>query len=697
MLSEWWNRFLASDPSLRRLRTAVRVLLSVALTLGVSLPLLTVWGQPAPLGMIGAVVAINAAMGINEPDRRSELITFALMPLPVLAALLLSITTQQWPLPHSLLFLVVSFAAVYVRRFGARYFPLGMVAFMGYFFAMFLKPQMAQLPALLVAVVTGAAAAAVLKLVLIRDAPEGILGRGRRTLRAQVHGLLHAVRDVAEHPRSASRRRKLHNHSVRLNETALMLENTIGRLDAFPEPTRDLVRQRVLDVELAAENMVTRLLRLIDHPSGGDGEVGRAVGALLAVLESPHAQIRETTRRVSEDVERRGAVQLAMAIRRVGGSLAELAGATDELGAQRTGEDVATGRAEEDEPGQETETGLARPEVRTAIQVTVAAGLAILFGQMVSPNRWYWAVITAFVVFITTNSRGELLVRAWHRTLGTLLGVLAGILVAANISGDLSAELVVILCCVFLAFYFAGYSYAAMTFFITTMLGVLYGMLGVFTVSVLGVRLVETLVGAAAGVLAAILVLPTRTRALVRDNTAEFLGALRDFLHSTGTELETHGTVTDLREPTRKLDDALQQVLASSRPLTLYRLRSRESQVQRMAIKLSGCAYYARNIAVVLAQAVPMVDADTRGRLAELTNALADAAEALNDRNRESFDEAVATAQRTSDVLHDLAESLTDGPTSLHRTITWLDRVTQVLDDLAQELALESHSVHSGA
>lgn len=696
MLSQWWNRFLASDPSLRRLRTAVRVLLSVALTLGVSLPLLTIWGQPAPLGMIGAVVAINAAMGINEPEKRSELITFALMPLPVLAALLLSITTQQWPLTHSLLFLVVSFAAVYVRRFGARYFPLGMVAFMGYFFAMFLKPQLPQLPALLVAVVAGAAAAAVLKLVLIRDDPEGILARGRRTLRAQVHGLLHAVRDVAEHPRSTSRRRKLHNHSVRLNETALMLENTIGRLDALPESTRDLMRQRVLDVELAAENMVTRLLRLIDHPSGGDGEVGRAVGALLAVLESPPAQIRETTREVSEQVEQRGAVQLAMAIRRLGGSLAELAGATDELGAQRTEEDTDAEETEE-QPEEETQTGLARPEVRTAIQVTVAAGLAILFGQMVSPNRWYWAVITAFVVFITTNSRGELLVRAWHRTLGTLLGVLAGILVAANISGDLGAELFVILCCVFLAFYFAGYSYAAMTFFITTMLGVLYGMLGVFTVSVLGLRLLETLVGAAAGALAAILVLPTRTRALVRDNTAEFLGALRDLLRSTGTELEAHGTATDLREPTRTLDDALQKVLASSRPLTLYRLRSRESQVQRMAIKLSGCAYYARNIAVLLAQAVPMVDADTRGRLGELMKALADAAEALNDRDRESFDEAIATAQRSSDVLHDLAESLTDGPTSLHRTITWLDRVTQVLDDLARELALESHSVHSSA
>lgn len=695
MLSQWWNRFLASDPSLRRLRGAVRVLLAVVLALGASIPLLVMLGQPVPMAAIGAVVAINGAMGVNETERGGQLLTFALLPLPVAAALLLSIATAPWPAVHGPLFLVVIFVAVYVRRFGIRYFPLGMVAFMGYFFAMFLKPQPAQLPALVAAAVIGAASAAVLKVLVLRDDPEGILDRGRRTLRAQVHGLLHAVRDVAERPESQSLRRRLHNHSVRLNETALMLENTIGRLDALPESRLELLRQRVLDVELAAENMVTRLLRLVDHPSGG-GEIGPAVGALLAVLGSPRADIHEVTREVSEQIEQRGSVQLAMAIRRLGSALAELTGATGELGAQPPDES-ATERADEQADDEETGTGLDRPEVRTAIQVTVAAGLAILFGQLVSPNRWYWAVITAFVVFITTNSRGELLVRAWQRTLGTLLGVLAGILVAAGITGDLGAELAVILCCVFLAFYFVGYSYAAMTFFITTMLGVLYGMLGVFSVSVLGLRLVETLIGAAAGALAAAVVLPTRTRELVRDNTAEFLGALDDFLRDTGTELAERGTATRLQEPIRTLDDALHKVLASSRPLTLYRLRSRESQVQRMSVKLSGCAYYARNVAVALSRAAPMVDADTRQRLAELMIALADAARGLDDRDRRAVDEALTTAQRTSDALHDIAESLPDGPTSLHRTITWLDRVAQVLDDLARELALEPHGAHPAA
>ncbi|PKW17576.1 FUSC family protein [Saccharopolyspora spinosa] len=685
MWSEWWNRFLASDPSLRRLRTAARVTLSVALAIVVMLPLLAWWGQPLPLAMIGAVVAINSSLGVNDPDRRQQQITNLLMPLPAAVALLLSILTAPWPLLHSLLFLVVIFAATYIRRFGPRFFPLGMVAFMGYFFAMFLGPQLPQLPALIAAAVAGALSAFVMRFVVLRDDPEGVLERGRRTLLAQVHGLLHAVRDVAEHPDSTQRRRELHNRSVRLNETSLMLENTVGQLDTLDEAGRELLRQRILDVELAAENLLTPLMRLVDHPSGGD-TVPHAIRALLAVLRAEPEEIRDATRLVAERIEQQGSVEVAMAVRRLGARLAELADATGELGGERQVEEAPESAEEPESADGEGETGLQRPELRMAIQVTCATALAIMFGQLVSPNRWYWAVITAFVVFISTNSRGELLVRAWQRTAGTMLGVVTGILVAAQIAGNTPAEIAMILVCVFLGFYFAGYSYAVMTFFITTLLGALYGMLGTFDVAVLEERLWETAVGAAAGVLAAVFVLPTRTRTLVRDNIQDFLLSLRDFLRGTGTEISEQATANGLQESMRELDDGLQRVINSAKPLTSYRLRSRRSQVQRSVAMLSGCAYYVRNLAVALSATVDMVDDDTRNRLSELLWALADAVESMTDEAQVSFEAAMASAHHTADALHDIAESLTDGPTSLHRSIRWLDRTTQVVEDLAREL-----------
>lgn len=689
MLSEWWNRFLASDPALRRLRTAARVTLAVAAELLIMVPLLAWWGQPMPMALIGAIVAINSTLGVSDPGNRQQRITTLLMPLPTAFSLVLSTALSPWPIPHILAFLVVIFVATYIRRFGPRYFPLGMVAFLGYFFTMFLQPQLANVPALLAAAVCGALTAYAMRFWVLRDDPEGVLERGRRTLRAQVHGLLHAVRDVAAQPQSSQRRRALHNHSVRLNETALMLENTVQQLDPLDKEGRELVRQRILDVELSAENLLTPLVHLVDQPETDDtdsGGVSYAVDVLLTVLQTEPTEIRTASHQVAEQLEQRHSVRVAMGIRRLGGHLADLAAATGELDAHRS--KSARDAEEDDTDDQDVETGLRRPEVRTACQVTAAAGMAIVFGQLVSPDRWYWAVITAFVVFISTRSRGELLIRAWQRTAGTLLGVVAGILVAVRISGHPTAEIAVIMICLFLAFYFAGYSYAALTFFITTMLGALYGMLGTFNAAVLGTRLAETAIGAAAGILAAVVILPTRTRDRVRATTDELLLSLRTFLRTTGSTLSNGEDVTGLRESAREIDDRLQKVVSSARPLTTYWYRSRRSDLRHSVTLLEGCAYYVRNFAVSLPATTEMVDADTRERLAELLWALADGTEALTTEAQREFQPTLREVRSSTNSLHDIADTLPNAPTSLHRSLQWIDRVSQSIEDLARELTV---------
>ncbi|GAB2670678.1 FUSC family protein [Saccharopolyspora gloriosae] len=722
MVSEWWNRFLASDPALRRLRNATRVTAATALSLVVTLGLLALWDRPLTNGMIAAVVAVNSTTAVNDETERERRRTTLLMPLPAAVSLVLAVSTASMPVLHVGLFLPVVFVATYIRRFGPRYFACGMVAFMGYFFAMFLRPQPPQLPDLLLAAVCGALSAFVLRFVLLRDDPRGILDRGRRTLRAQVQGLLHDVRNVAQNPEGTRYRKRLQHRSTRLNETARMLENAVSELEGLDEAERELLRRRILSVELTAENLLNPLIRVVDHPSGG-AAVAQAVAGLLAVVRSDASEVRAAARGLADRIERDGvrpvddsaaderprpgrdgSVELAMAIRRLGAALAEFTAASADLGRvaprpRDTGSgDSGSGDEDEDHDADsgergtddrtEQETGLRRPEVRAAVQVTCAAAVAIVLGQLVSPNRWYWAVITAFVVFISANSRGELVVRAWQRTAGTMLGVVAGVLVASRITGNSAAELAMILGCVFMAFYLAGVSYAGMTFFITTMLGALYGVLGTFDVTVLGVRLAETAIGAVAGVLAATLVLPTGTRRLLRDNTEEFLLRLRDVLRSTGTSVSA-GTPDDgLREGVREVDDALHQALSSARPLVAYRLPSRRSSLDRSLTVFTGCAYAARNLAQVLPPAVEMVDDDTRTRLAELLWALAEMANAMTGEAEQSFGAARESARGWADDLRDIAESLPQDPTSLHRTLAVLDRLRSLLDDAATEIGV---------
>ena len=180
MISEWWNRFLASDPALRRLRNAVRVTAATGLTLLVVLPLLLLWQQPIPVGMVSAVVAINSCTAVNDDTEAERKLTTLLMPIPAMISLALATSTTSLPLLHVGLFLPVVFVATYIRRFGSRYFAFGMVAFMGYFFAMFVRPQLPQLPALALAVVSGALSAYLMRFVVLRDNPRGVLERGRR-------------------------------------------------------------------------------------------------------------------------------------------------------------------------------------------------------------------------------------------------------------------------------------------------------------------------------------------------------------------------------------------------------------------------------------------------------------------------------------------------------------------------------------
>ena len=176
------------------------------------------------------------------------------------------------------------------------------------------------------------------------------------------------------------------------------------------------------------------------------------------------------------------------------------------------------------------------PTTRQAIQVAVAAALAIVVGELLSPSHWYWAAIAAFVIFAGTNSWAETLDKGWQRLLGTVLGVPSGVLVATLVSGNKIASLVMIFVCLFCAFYFMKVAYSLMTFWISTMLALMYGLLGEFTFGLLLLRIEETAIGAVIGIAAAVLVLPINTRAKIRGDAHTFFLTLSDLDRGVGRQ-----------------------------------------------------------------------------------------------------------------------------------------------------------------
>jgi uncharacterized membrane protein YccC len=245
----------------------------------------------------------------------------------------------------------------------------------------------------------------------------------------------------------------------------------------------------------------------------------------------------------------------------------------------------------------EPERGL-RPTTRQAIQVSVAASLAIVVGELVSPARWFWAVIAAFVIFAGTNSWGETLTKGWQRLLGTMLGVPSGVVVATLFAGDRTAALAAIFVCLFCAFYFMTVTYSLMTFWITTMLALLYGLLGEFSFGVLLLRIEETAVGAVIGVAVAILVLPTNSATAMRTDIKAFLASLSALIEISTATMFGGAEDVSPTEQARELDRNLQQFRITAKPLIagVGGLANRRS-IRRTLRLFNACDRYGRSLA----------------------------------------------------------------------------------------------------
>ncbi len=278
-------------------------------------------------------------------------------------------------------------------------------------------------------------------------------------------------------------------------------------------------------------------------------------------------------------------------------------------------EDAAIDAGEQDEP--EEETGLRRPTTRAAVQVTVGSLLAIAGGELLSAQRWYWAVLACWIVFLNTASTGEILVKGYRRVLGTLFGVVAGIVLAGLVGNHTWLAFGLVLLLIFAMFYTAPLSYTLMSFFVTAMLGLLYTLLHTYSMSVLLLRVEETALGAACGVVAAALVLPVRTDRRTDELLGTVLERLKDVTEGAVDQL-SGGPAADLLDRARDLDQALGDLRAATQPLThpVTPLRARRDTARYVVALLETCAYHARSLAATaeLLPTHPSIAADPRLR-----------------------------------------------------------------------------------
>ncbi|MCO7196863.1 FUSC family protein, partial [Pseudonocardia sp. McavD-2-B] len=590
----------AVDPGHTRLHLAAVATAAMLLAAVAASVLRALTGQPITIVLFSVVLAMISNLAVNENDLRRRRVTTALMVVPAAASATVSALLSTNRVAADVVFVLVMMVAVAVRRYGPRGVALGMAAFMPFFFVQFLHAGPGELPFLLAGVVIGIGSTFLLRCLVFTRRSEAVLDALFRAFEARLHALLLTAVEAVENADGEPDLDPLVRAQARLNETALLVTDRLDDTDSGTDTGPDAVagpvaglRQWIVDSELAAERVAMSVRRSVEHhdpiPDGDRAELAEGLRALAAAtaVGTPGAiaaRLYDGARSaVADIVDRPAGVGPAAREQRIGFAVVRLADAMQttveqarlriaehhDTDRETAGGDPAPGPVPEQVPppaGRDRFGGLAL-HTRQAVQVGVATSLAIVVGELISPARWYWAVIAAFVVFAGTASRGDVLSRGWARAVGTAGGVVAGMLLALLVGGNVVASLALLFVCVFLALYLVRISQAMMAFWITAVLALLYGVIGQFSVQTLVLRVEETVVGGALGMLAAYLVLPTRSR-------TAFAEALDDALTAVDVSLRTSVDAAlgrpgagDPLEKARAVDTAVATVRTRAVPL----------------------------------------------------------------------------------------------------------------------------------
>ncbi|MEO3887020.1 FUSC family protein [Nonomuraea sp. B5E05] len=625
-----WERLAVVDPGLMRLASAMRAVLGAA----ASLTVLTALGQSDTSLLVGGFTAMATSLAVSDLHPRNQLITLGLGAPLFLAALAAGAVLSPYPVTAGIVFLLLIYVAVHARRYGAIGQGAGVFGFMAFFLAQFTGARAVQLPQLGAAVLVAFGAVVVVCHCPGHMTSSRVLARLQRTFNGRLRDVLRDTTVMLTAGQDAGTLGlSLERRLDRLHAAVLLIGDFLGER-AVDEAADDQILQHISRAEVAAQRLAVLAVRAARTPAAAgdlaEPAARQRLAARIAVLRHQLTPGTPTALGQREREPEDGPAIPSAA----SASLQDCLQGIDELAAAmrllgpRASAPAATGAAPHDPVTPRTrafnvrryrEAGFERRGRRTtrqALQVTAASALSILGGHLVSPDHWYWAVLTTWVVFINTESTGEVLLQSVRRLAGTVLGAVFGYGLA-TLAGPYEPLLLgLLLACMFGMFYTPADAYWAVTFFITGMLSMLLALLDTFSTDVLVLRVQETALGVSCGVLAAVVVAPITVRRAGDEELLRFLLVLRRLLYATTRSLDT-GTTTSLIRAAHDLDQALESFRKACLPLVhpFNPWRGRRDRARHLLEVLEAGAYHARSLAAVAGRLPQCDDAEYAARV----------------------------------------------------------------------------------
>ena len=618
-----------SDQGLLRLQMATRGTLSVFLAAAAALIAGRLGGFSPVECASGVTLSMMAPFLMREATRRQRQRTLLMLVLPAIGATVLTTVLHGHGIAGDSLFLVLVFLCFLFGTWNPRAVGLGLVAVITTYVGLYLELPAATLPVQVGSQIVAVPIVALACFVLVPMDATATLKRSIAAVQARAAQVIRRARTLeGAGPLTPGAAAGLRRALLRLNQAALAADD---QLALFEPGLAGAVRSRLVDVEL----WTARLIQILqtERPD-------RRFAARLLL----HARRMERGGRYTTRPDQFQPGTLLAALVALGNAVHGLGQA---LQVQRTPPQAPPSGAPVKGP-------LAW---RMASRVTLAAGLAMAGGMALSPQRWFWAVITVYVVFLNVRSRGDTIYKGIQRLGGTLLGIISGLVIATEFSGDGTLETITLLLSIFGMYYFSLVSYTVGIFFVTVMLGLLYGMLGASLETVLVLRLEETAIGAAAAMFVAMFVLPSQTRAQVRRSGQAVLAELARVIRISA-EVLAGGATASPSQAMRQVDRLVADLKLALAPLVAGRAILRRSAVERPVSALLDCVHWTRMLtaevqtyagppsqadAAALNQAALRLEALGRGEIPDPGAQPGDPATCAMDRVIANLDSAITT------------------------------------------------------
>jgi fusaric acid resistance family protein len=652
------------DPGLNRLRTVLCAVLTIAGAIGAEWLFVHFTGalqRPAPPAaagaaaavrvvtvnhavlifamVLGGVIGLTAAISVQDTQPRDQVVSILVLPVPMIAVLVLSLAVARHRVLALFLLPLILAAGTYLRRFGPVGVRVGPLLFSGYLFGFLLGSvvTLGDTGWLAAEIGVGIVVAIVVRVGVFHDVSGRALRRTQRSYAARARRLAGLALAAFDEPGPGASRR-LYRHKTRLGQATQLIDGQLADPGmAQADSAAALLHQRLFDSWLALGNLArfaVALGRSPLHPgqreqvreilaSLREGRFDSARASALAftdTLTAPAGPDGDNTEIIAhrfagsvtdftdalsqwlvlgaQDQPGGGALFAPAVPLRQGGSLSVTAAATAEASSTA-------------EPGRYLRRAAVAPYVRTAIQVGVAIGAAIALGDLLSGQRFYWAVIGAFVVFQGTSNTDEQIGKALSRIVGTLVGIVVGSRLVDLIGPHQAGwMIVIILVSVLLGLYLQRADYAFLVIGITVMVSQLYAELGDFSNSLLVQRLEETAIGAAVAAAVVVAVLPLHASQVARVALRDYLAAMASLLRHGYAALGGEEDAALLQDDTRALDTAYRALASSIQSMRRIQAGGQSQRAGETIVAAASARHYAFNLVRdIPSAAVP--DADT--------------------------------------------------------------------------------------